>query len=202
MSEMPAYSTDRRGALKIIGAIGANCAYPFAGDELHGQTVPETGPQTDTGHHNAAAPSPTFFRERDFATLSRVSDLIIPPTATAGAIQAGVPLYIDRVISTSSAHQELVADGLRYIDAEAQRLHSQSNFLALSEVQQLAMLEALCQAYDRDPDSNQLPRPVQFFGLIKSLTADGYYTSQPGLIDELGYKGNNALSSFPGCREH
>jgi len=192
---MPSYSTDRRGALKIIGAIGATCAYPFAGDELHGQTAHDA-------EHHAGPPSTTFFREPDFATLSRISDLIIPPTDTAGAIQAGVPFYIDRVVSANAAHQELVAEGLRYLDAEARRVDGRSKFLSLNEAQQLAILEPLCEAYDRDPTSTQLTRPVQFFGLIKSLTADGYYTSQPGLIDELGYKGNHALPSFPLCPEH
>jgi hypothetical protein len=48
-----------------------------------------------------------------------------------------------------------------------------------------------------------MARTVQFFGLIKRLTADGYYTSKIGLIDELGYKGNTALASFPDCvHEH
>ena len=46
--------------------------------------------------------------------------------------------------------------------------------------------------------------PVRLFRLIKSLTADGYYTSRIGLVDELGYTGNTALASFPSCtiREH
>ena len=46
---MASYSTDRRGALKIIGAIGATCGYPYAGDELYGQTVEH--------HHEAAPPA-------------------------------------------------------------------------------------------------------------------------------------------------
>ena len=41
--------------------------------------------------------------------------------------------------------------------------------------------------------------PVGFFRLLKNLTADGYYTSRVGLVDELGYKGNTALPQFPSC---
>jgi hypothetical protein len=46
--------------------------------------------------------------------------------------------------------------------------------------------------------------PVRFFRLVKNLTADGYYTSRTGLLQELGYAGNTALATFPGCavREH
>jgi hypothetical protein len=41
--------------------------------------------------------------------------------------------------------------------------------------------------------------PVRFFRLVKNLTADGYYTSRVGLLQELGYKGNSAMLAFPGC---
>jgi hypothetical protein len=41
--------------------------------------------------------------------------------------------------------------------------------------------------------------PVRFFRLIKNLTADGYYTSRVGLVDELGYRGNTARPSYPAC---
>ena len=37
------------------------------------------------------------------------------------------------------------------------------------------------------------------FRLIKNLTADGYYTSRVGLLQELGYAGNTALAKFPAC---
>ena len=46
---MASYSTDRRGALKIISAIGATCAYPFASDELYGQTVGAPSRDGSTG---------------------------------------------------------------------------------------------------------------------------------------------------------
>ena len=41
--------------------------------------------------------------------------------------------------------------------------------------------------------------PVSFFRLVKNLTADGYYTSRVGLLEELGYSGNKYLPGFPQC---
>ena len=41
--------------------------------------------------------------------------------------------------------------------------------------------------------------PLRFFRLIKNLTADGYYTSRAGLLEELGYSGNTYLARFPVC---
>jgi hypothetical protein len=42
-----------------------------------------------------------------------------------------------------------------------------------------------------------VPADAQFFRALKNLTADGYYTSRPGLVQELGYNGNAYLASFP-----
>jgi gluconate 2-dehydrogenase gamma chain len=193
---MAIYSSDRRSLLKIFGAIGATCAYPFASDELYGQTAPP--------HSHPAPPPqqaiPRFFNESDFKTISRIADLIIPETETAGAIGAGVPEYIDLVISRNTDQQLAMADGLRWLDSEANRMAGKK-FIDLTEHQQLSLLEPLCEAFDAN--SNNPARDVQFFSLMKNLTADGYYTSKVGLIDELGYKGNMALMSFPDCvHEH
>lgn len=192
---MASYSSDRRSVLKIIGAIGATCAYPYAGDELFGQAPPE--------HHHTAAPhdAARFFNEADFRVVSRMADLIIPETNTPSASGAGVPAYIDMVIGRGDAgQQQLVADGLRWLDAEAARGAAGKRFIELPEDAQYKILEPLCEAADSGPS---LARNVQFFVLIKKLTADGYYTSKIGLIDELGYTGNKVLSSFEGCvHEH
>jgi Gluconate 2-dehydrogenase subunit 3 len=192
------YSSDRRSLLKIFGAIGATCAYPFASDELYGQTA------LQHQHHTAAPksePQPRFFNKTDFATISRIADLIIPRTDSPGAIDAEVPAYIDLVVARNTDQQLVVADGLRWLDAEADRIAAKK-FLDLSEDQQLSILEPLCEAADSSTGLAR-GRNVQFFSLIKSLTADGYYTSHVGLMEELGYKGNTALPSFPDCtHEH
>jgi hypothetical protein len=187
---MASYSSDRRQVLKLFGAISATCTYPFAGDELYGQTV----------HEHPLPQSPgRFFNEADFNTIARITDLIIPPTQTPGAILAGVPEYIDLIISRESQHQSVVADGLRWLDSQAKTLGA-GHFLELEERAQLSILEPLCEAADTNRTQ---PRNVEFFALLKRLTADGYYTSRIGLIDELGYKGNAVRASYPECvHEH
>jgi hypothetical protein len=199
---MPVYSTDRRGALKILGAIGASCACPIAGEELFGRTMDEAAAPVHHHSEGQAAPlpvSPSYFTADDFQTISRITDLIIPQTETPGAVAAGVPFYIDLVVNYNSRHQALMNDGLRWLDEEAGRL-ANKRFLALDEQQQLAILEPLCQAADSKKTAGRL---TQFFALLKGLTADGYYTSRTGLMEELGYKGNQVLASYPECvHEH
>ncbi len=193
---MANYSTDRRSLLKIIGSIGATCAYPFSSEDLYGQTAAE-----HQHHHTPPeqVAQPRFFNEADFRTISRVADLIIPETNTPGAIAAGVPTYIDLILARNTDQQLVVADGLRWLDSEARRVSSDQPkaFIELTEVQQLSILEPLCEAAD-----SARPNPgrnVQFFALIKNLTADGYYTSKIGLMDELGYKGDKVLTAYPPC---
>lgn len=195
---MPSYSTDRRSLLRIIGAIGATCAYPYSSENLFGQTVDQHAETAGQHHHTPPEQQaqPRFFMQRDFETISRVTDLIIPDTDTPGAVRAGVPGYLDLVIARDTDQQLLVADGLRWLDAEANRIAG-SRFIELTEAQQLAILEPLCEA--SDADKNSKARNVQFFSLIKSLTADGYYTSKIGLMDELQYQGDKVLESYPAC---
>ncbi len=196
----------RRDTLKIIGAIGTTCAFPFSADELYGQHV----------HSAAMAPlapagpyQPKFFTAPELATVSRLADLIIPKTDTPGAVEAGVPQYIDFVVSANTEHQKRCREGIAWIDQHAKKNFSKP-FLQLSEAQQIQLLRPLSEAADRAPETIATADPdrirstgAAFFRVIKNLTADGYYTSQAGLVQELGYKGNTALPAFPECtHEH
>jgi hypothetical protein len=180
---------DRREALKIIGAIGTTCAFPFASDELYGQHVhPAAGKQ-------APVAAPKYFGAADFAMVSRIADLIIPQTETAGAVAAGVPGYIDLLVSESDAHQKVFRAGLDSLNAQAKSSGAKS-FVDLSEEQQIEMLTPLCDAADQGHLETDA---AKFFRAIKSMTADGYYTSKAGLVDELGYAGNTVMAAFPAC---
>ena len=222
----------RRHALKMLGSVGLTCAFPFAGEELYGQHVHVTLAQSA-----ASGPyTPTFFSPSEYATLSSLADAIIPPTTTPGAVAAGVPDYIDRVVSLNKEHQALVRAGLAWLEREAHGRFSRA-FSALDEEQQVQILQPLSDAVDLQQREAQRARfrtesagtlvyyvaitdktsparpavtprpaadadpelPVRLFRLIKNLTADGYYTSRVGLLEELGYSGNTMLARFPEC---
>ena len=211
----------------MLGTVGLTCAFPFAGDELYGQHVHVSLAQAPAG----GPYTPTFFTPAEYATLSRLTDVIIPPTSTGGGSAAGVPEYIDRVVTLNAEHQQLLRAGLAWLDRQAQTRSSRT-FVELGESDQVAILQPLSDAVDRQqreaqqrrfrsdangrltyyvavtdrntPTPSAVPSrpadlPMRLFRLVKNLTADGYYTSRVGLIEELGYVGNTALAKFPSC---
>ena len=162
----------RREALKIIGAVGVTCAFPFSANELFGQHVHALGPEPEH------VTQPSFFTPVQFQLVSCLAELIIPTTDTPGAVGAGVPQYIDLVVNEDPKLQAVIREGLDHLD--------KSGFLQLAAAQQVEALTALSHADD-----------PSFFQAIKNLTADGYYTSRVGLLEELGYNGNAYLAAFP-----
>jgi hypothetical protein len=70
------------------------------------------------------------------------------------------------------------------------------NFKDSSSEQQNALLVTLASEKKTAPEDQP---GVEFFNSIKGYTISGYYTSEIGLIKELGYKGNSYLAEFPGC---
>ena len=174
---------ERRQALKIIGAIGVSCMFPYEADELYGQQHAHT-----EGTEAPLPVKPQAFDTVEFALLARVADLIIPATDTPGALAAGVPLYIDLICAANESLRKVVLTGLRWLDG--------TGFPRLSESGQVAILEAVSKSSETGGDGD----PERFWRAVKSMTADGYYTSKIGLRDELGYKGNTVLDHFPESR--
>jgi gluconate 2-dehydrogenase gamma chain len=180
----------RRESLKIIGAVGTTCAFPFSADELYGQHVHVSNPAPPEGPY-----TPKFFSGDEFETLSRIAELIIPATDTPGAIGAGVPKYIDGVVSANPEHKKRFREGLAWLDQESAK-RFRKTFAKLTESQQVKLLTPLSEAVD---SGGKLGAGERFFQMVKNMTADGYYTSQIGLVRELGYAGNTALDKFPSC---
>jgi hypothetical protein len=173
----------RREALKIIGAVGVTCAFPFSANELYGQHVHD-----HEALQQAQPPAQKFFNPAQLMVISRLTDLIIPPTDTPGAAGAGVPAYIDLVVNENPALQTTFREGLPRLDTISASKFNGAAFLQLTQPQQIEILTTLSEATGQDG---------AFFHALKNLTADGYYTSRIGLIQELGYNGDAVLAAFP-----
>jgi|SRR3954447_1537063 len=139
---------------------------------------------TIAGAASLQAQTPSFLSSAELASLAALVDTILPRTDTPGASDAGVPTFIDRRLATNSQLAELFRAGMKGIDAEATSKFGKT-FAAISDAQRVEILTS------RQDDP--------FFKTMKGLTVDGYYTSEAGLAQELGWHGNTFLPEFKGC---
>ena len=164
-------STTRREALILIAS-----ASPLAAQETH-QHGGDAAPAATAPYH------PKTLTAAEMRLAGILSDLIIPRTETPGASEAGVPEFIDRRLTASPDLARSYRQGVELLG---------SGFSSLTPEKQVAMLT------DFSAHSPGTPKE-RFFRLIKEMTIDGYYSSRPGLTEELGWHGNTFLSEFKGC---
>jgi hypothetical protein len=119
----------------------------------------------------------TFLSQSELDWLAVLVDTIIPRTDTPGASDAGVPVFIDRRLSGNPQLAALFREGMKELEA--------AGFAAATEERRIELLT---------PRQN-----TPFFRAMKGLTVDGYYTSEAGLTQELGWHGNSFLPEFKGC---
>lgn len=179
----------RRQALKGI-AVGVSLPIlgqrVLADEDAH---VHNHGAQAAKPAQKAAAPK--FFTAKEMATVSVISELIIPTDDhSPGAIAAEVPAFIDLMVSEAPAEtKQLWRDGLAAVDKKAD-----GDFAKAAQDKQIAVLTEISK-------NEAKPQTLEerFFRAVKNMTIDGYYTSEIGIKKELRYKGNTYLKEFKGC---
>jgi gluconate 2-dehydrogenase gamma chain len=141
--------------------------------------------------------TPKFFSTHDYKTLQALSQTIIPSDENAkGAIEAGAPEFIDLITSENKDYQVALGGGLMWLNNTCVDRYGKTYLESTSE-QQKEILDLI--AYRKNAKSDpSLGQGVEFFGFLRKLTADGYFTSEIG-IEYLGYIGNTFLKEFPGC---
>jgi gluconate 2-dehydrogenase subunit 3-like protein len=137
---------------------------------------------------------PQFFSPSEYAVIERLTEIIIPNDTSPGAKEAGVAEFVDFAVSVDTERQYPIRLGIRWLNAHCERLFGKA-FLALSEAQQVAVLEPL--AYKAKYRAGE-EDGRKFFAAIKELTVMGFYTT------EIGYKeiDNPALKFYaksPAC---
>jgi len=136
-----------------------------------------------------------FFGDAENEIVDRVAEMILPgDSRSGGAHEARVSHYIDLVLANSSKATQ--SEWRKRFDAFRSMSVQQfgGEFASLHQNQKAALLDALA-AKERQP----VEAAEMFFKEMKKFTIFAYYTSEIGLLKELGYKGNQALAEFPGC---
>lgn len=125
---------------------------------------------------------PAPFDPQQLATVDRLTEIIIPATDTPGAHAAGVAAFMERIVADWYREEERAAFlvGLGDVNARSKQASGQP-FLDISTAEQNAIVEALEDETQATPGS----ATATFWNRFKSLTVYGYYTSQPGVVDEL-----------------
>jgi gluconate 2-dehydrogenase gamma chain len=141
--------------------------------------------------------TPKFFSAHSYKTLQSLCQTIIPPDADAkGAIEAGAPEFIDLITSENKEYQTALGGGIMWLDNTCIDRYG-SVYLECTEAQQKEIIDLIAYRKNAKKDAS-LGQGIEFFGFLRKLTADGFFTSEIG-IEYLGYIGNTYLKEFPGC---
>jgi gluconate 2-dehydrogenase gamma chain len=125
-----------------------------------------------------------FYKSGEFRLVGVIADAIIPRTDTPGAIEVGVPGYIDvmmNVWASDDTKREHRAS-LRAIGDALGR-----GFLRLPDAQRRAAVAELDAAAFAEGGSEEGSAGARYRAL-KSLIANVYYASEPGATQELQYE--------------
>ncbi len=135
----------------------------------------------------------SFLTADEMRTVTAMADQIIPRTDTPGAVDAGVPAFIDRMLAGYYQDEEraIVRAGLGAVSTDAAELGGRA-FPELTSGEQVALMEQYDQQqynYTR-ANANVQDASPHFFRLIKELTIVGFCTSEAGATKLMNYNQN------------
>jgi hypothetical protein len=187
---------DRRKSLKLIvtGAIATPVA--IAGcktDDKKTSTVKTDEPKfnldrnpDELKYEKKLLSEEKFFTDHELATITVLADIIIPKDDISGsASEAKVPEFIEFIVHDMPNHQVPMKGGLRWLDMQCLKRYEKP-FIDCSRQQQIELVDMIAYPKKAKPEMSQ---GVQFFRLMRDLTASGFYTSEIGVKD-IGYDGN------------
>lgn len=181
---------NRREMLQIVAAV------PIA----HALGVPIVSVEQAAAQARRATQDPAsftaqFFTPDELRTVTVLADLIIPRDERSGsASDAGVPAFIDFMMTDRPQMQLPMRGGLAWLDAEA-RSRFDSTFVDATSQQQGAILDDIAWPA-RAPE--ELSQGVAFFNRFRDLVASGFWSSKMG-VEDLRFMGNTVVPMWNGC---
>ena len=183
----------RRDVVRRLGLalMAAGTLDRLAAEEIHAFAAQASA--------SAGGYAPKAFSAHEYATLERLTDLIIPvENGRPGALAAGAPAWIDMLASENGELKRIYRSGLAWLDG-AMKPRGAKDFASAAPQEQAALLDLI--AYRRTAaDRPDLADGVEFFRWARRMTVDAFYTSEAGIKD-IDYRGNVAQLSFPSPTE-
>lgn len=185
---------NRRTMLQMLGA--APAAALFTWTQAEAASASRQGSAALQAAAQAGTPYvPTFFTAHEWETVRVLVDLVIPRDDRSGsATDAGVPEFMDFMMTDQPNRQDAMRGGLAWIDLECQRRFDRM-FTGCSDAERRQVLDDISWPERARPE---MSHGVRFFATFRDLTASGFWTSKMG-IEDLGYQGNVYLSGWDGC---
>ncbi len=183
---------DRRRFLQAAAVLGGSFATRAIADLSQSRSFqPQPLQPLIMGPSIGAHPS-AMFNARERADITAMVDVILPRTDTPGAVDAGVPNFVEYMVQQwlSDAERKAFMLGLANIARDCQASHDKP-FSDLSVNQQLAILTELeDQAsdspwYDFANVQRQYIESAPFICQLKELTIFGFYSSEVGAKEVL-----------------
>jgi hypothetical protein len=149
---------------------------------------------------------PEFFSADQASLVATLTEIIIPRTDTPGAIDAGVPMFIDRMLKEIylKESQDAFLKGLSDFDNGARKSYGKA-FMDCSDEEKLSYFKSQHDAvmdksgsgysggFWASTEKNTKPFMVE----LKELTLLGFFTSEPGATKVLQY--NQVPGPYKGC---
>ena len=170
---------DRRTALAgIVTMFGTTLYAPIA--RAAGIAQPPGSLAAGIPTISEGPPRAAVFTPAQRALMTALSERVLPTTDTPGAIAAGVPAYIEKLLAdwAGPADRVPILAGLDAIEAHSQRDYRVAGAQATA-VQQDALLTLAM--------NDQIPSGGVFFAAFRQLVITGYYTSEIGITQEREY---------------
>ncbi|MDP1028449.1 gluconate 2-dehydrogenase subunit 3 family protein [Sphingomonas sp. KR1UV-12] len=164
----------RRTALAGIAAMFGTALYaPIA--RAAGMAPAGTIPTISEG-----PPSTAVFSAPQRALMTGLSERILPTTDTPGAIAAGVPAFIEKLLADWAlpADRLPILAGLDAIEARSMQDYKLSASRATPAQQDALLTLAM---------TNLIPGGGDFFEAFRQLVITGYFTSEIGVTQEREY---------------
>jgi hypothetical protein len=178
--------TSRRDAVRSLAGIAA---LPFFGS-LGVEELFDVGRRAhalaERRQSTESSGPPRALTAAEYDSVSQAAERIIPRTTTPGATDARVADFIDVMLADwyEVSDRERFKSGLSELDARARSLAGRA-FAQTIERQQIEVLEALDGELQTARESGEADADDHWFAMLKYLTVWGYYTSRPGIVDEL-----------------